>query len=484
MVREIPGVSDTTPISAPAAVPELCHVPSTPVTPAQKRVVLFIAVLAGFITPFDGSAVNIALPAIGAEFHMDAIALSWVATAYILASAIFLVPFGKIADIYGRKRIYLYGIVVFTAASLFMTLVGSTQMLLSVRVLQGIGSAMIFGTAVAILSSVFPPGERGKALGIYITSVYLGLSLGPFLGGFMTENLGWRSIFFINIPIGIAAIILIVWKLKSEWVECKGEQFDLIGSLFYGISLVTVMFGITKVPDPIGLFLVLAGIACMIIFIRYEQRQPFPVLNMRLFSGSRVFLFSNLASLINYSATYAVAFLVSLYLQYTKGFSPEYAGLILVAAPAMQMCISPFSGRLSDRVDPGVIASIGMGFTAVGLLLLVFLWEGTPLWYIISALLVLGFGFGLFTSPNTNAIMSAVERKYYGVASGITGTMRLLGQMVSMGIVMTIFAIILGRVEITPEYYPQVMMSVHFAFIVFMVLCVIGIFTSLVRRNP
>jgi MFS family permease len=299
----------------------------------------------------------------------------------------------------------------------------------------------------------------------------------------MTENLGWRSIFFINIPIGIAAIILILCKLKSEWAECKGEQFDLIGSLIYGISLITVMFGITKIPDPMGLFLVLAGIACMIVFIRYEHSQPIPVLNMRLFSRSRVFLFSNLASLINYSATYAVAFLLSLYLQYIKGLLPEYAGLILVAAPAMQMCISPFSGRLSDRVDPGVIASIGMGFTAFGLFLLVFLKEGTSLGYIIGALLILGFGFGLFTSPNTNAIMSAVERKYYGVASGITSTIRLLGQMVSMGIAMTIFAIILGRVEITPEYYPQVMMSVHFAFIVFMVLCVIGIFASLVRRN-
>jgi EmrB/QacA subfamily drug resistance transporter len=482
-VREIHEVPDTASSFTPAEVPEICHFPAFPVTATQKRVVLLIAILAGFITPFDGSAVNIALPAISAEFHMDAIALSWVATAYLLASAIFLVPFGKIADIYGRKRIYLYGISIFTAASLVMTLVSSTQMLLTVRVLQGIGSAMIFGTAVAILSSVFPPGERGKALGIYITSVYLGLSLGPFLGGVLTENLGWRSIFFINIPIGIAAVILIVWKLKGEWAECKGEPFDLAGSFIYGATLVAVMLGFSWLPDRMGLFLVLAGTACMIVFIRYEQRQPFPVLNIRLFSGSRVFAYSNLAALINYSATYAVAFLLSLYLQYTKGYSPEYAGLILVAAPVIQTIVSPFSGRLSDRVDPGVIASIGMGFTAFGLLLLVFLGESTPLWYILGALFVLGFGFGLFTSPNTNAIMSAVERKYYGVASGIVSTMRLLGQMLSMGIAMMIFAIVIGRVEITPEYYPEFMISVHYAFIVFMVLCVLGIFASLVRRK-
>ena len=479
-IREGSGKGSST---APAEEPEICHFTRGPVTAAQKRVVLLIAVLAGFITPFDGSAVNIALPAISAEFHIDAIALSWVATAYLLATAMFLVPFGKIADIYGRKRIYLYGIVVFTTASLLMTLVGSTQMLLAVRVLQGIGSAMIFGTAVAILTSVFPPGERGKALGIYITSVYLGLSLGPFLGGVLTENLGWRSIFFINIPIGIAAILLIVWKLKGEWVECKGEPFDLTGSLIYGITLVAVMFGFSALPHPVGLFLVLAGMAGMIVFIRYEQRQRFPVLNMRLFSGSRVFTFSNLAALINYSATYAVAFLLSLYLQYTRGLSPEYAGVILVAAPVVQTVVSPFSGRLSDRVDPGVIASIGMGFTAFGLFLLVFLSDSTPLWYILCALVVLGLGFGLFTSPNTNAIMSAVERKYYGVASGVVSTMRLLGQMLSMGIAMMIFGIVIGRVEITPENYPEVLTSVRYAFIVFMVLCIIGIFASLVRRK-
>ncbi|WP_243684222.1 MFS transporter [Methanosarcina barkeri] len=185
---------------------------------------LFIAILSGFITPFDGSAVNIALPAIGSEFHMDAIALSWVATAYLLSSALFLVPFGKIADIYGRKKIFLYGITLFSLSSLIMTMAFSSEMLIGIRVMQGIGSAMIFGTGVAIVTSVFPPGERGKALGTYITAVYIGLSVGPLLGGAMTQYLGWRSIFFVNVPIGITAIILILWKIKGEWAECRGRS--------------------------------------------------------------------------------------------------------------------------------------------------------------------------------------------------------------------------------------------------------------------
>jgi EmrB/QacA subfamily drug resistance transporter len=473
----------TDPAGGASDVPEICHTPDVAVTGTEKRIILFIAVLAGFLTPFDGSAVNIALPTIGAEFHMDAIALSWVATAYLLSSAVFLVPFGKIADIHGRKKIFLYGISVFTTASLAMTMVHSSDMLLVVRVIQGIGSSMIFGTAVAILTSAFSPGERGRALGIYITAVYLGLSLGPFLGGVLTENFGWRSIFFINIPIGIATALIVIWKLKGEWADCRGEPFDVSGSIIYGIALVTLMYGFSTLPAFTGIFLVVTGCLCMAAFVRYEQRQPFPVLNMRLFSQNRVFAFSNLASLINYSATYAVAFLLSLYLQYIYGFSPLHAGFILIAAPLTQAAVSPFAGRLSDRIQPGIIASAGMGLSALGLFMLVFVGEATSLWYIISALFVLGFGFGLFSSPNTNAIMSAVEKRYYGVASGMVSTVRTLGQLLSMGIAMMIFAVIIGRVEITPEYYSLFIECLHYAFALFTVLCVIGIYASLVRTK-
>ena len=241
------------------------------------------------------------------------------------------------------------------------------------------------------------------------------------------------------------------------------------------------MYGFSVLPDITGGILVVAGVVLIGVFIWYEQRLAYPVLNMQLFFKSQIFAFSNIAALINYSATYAVAFLLSLDLQYTKGFSAEYAGFIIVAAPFVQMIVSPFAGRLSDRYDSQIISSVGMGFTALGLFLLIFLTETTPLWYIIMVLMILGLGFGLFSSPNTNAIMSAVEKKYYGVASGLNGTMRLLGQMLSMGIAMMLFAIIIGQVEITPAYYPQFTTSLHWAFIIFTIMCVIGIFASLAR---
>ena len=447
----------------------------------EKRIVLLIAVLSGFITPFDGSAVNIALPAMGAEFHMDAIELSWVATAYLLTAAMFLVPFGKIADIYGRKKIFLYGISIFSFASLIMTLVPSTEMLIAIRVLQGLGGSMIFGTGVAILTTVFPPGERGKALGIYITAVYIGLSIGPFLGGIITQYLGWRYIFFINVPIGGAAVLLILSKLKDEWAECRGDPFDFKGSIIYGAAVVAVMYGFSTLPDLKGVGFIAAGIFGAIIFALYEMRIPFPVLDIKLLTKNRIFAFSNLAALINYSATYAVTFLLSLDLQYTKGFTPEYAGFVLVAQPVVQAIVSPVAGRLSDRIEPRIVASAGMTLTAIGLFLLTFLTEKTSLMYLVCTLLVLGAGFGLFSSPNTNAIMSSVDKKFYGVASGMNGTMRLLGQMLSMGIAMMLFSIFIGPVEITPEYYPQFISSLHYAFILFTGFCLIGIAASLVR---
>ncbi len=202
---------------------------------------------------------------------------------------------------------------------------------------------------------------------------------------------------------------------------------------------------------------------------------------MNLFVGNRGFLFSNLAALINYSATFAVTFLMSLYFQYARGFSPALAGFALVPQFLLQMLVSPYAGRLSDRVEPRIIASIGMGVTVLGLALLTILSEATPLWYIIACLVLLGLGFGLFSSPNTNAIMSAVDRRHYGVASGMNGTMRLLGQMLSMGIATTIFAVVIGHVEITPEYYDAFVNSVQIAFVVFTVLCLFGVGASLAR---
>jgi len=447
----------------------------------SKGVALFVASMAAFMTPFMVSSLNVALPLIGREFSLSAVVLGWVPTVYLLAAAIFLIPIGRIADIYGRKRIFVYGIILYTIACLLLPFSNSAMMLIAFRVLEGIGAAAIFGTGVAILTSVFPVGERGKALGINVALVYAGLSFGPPIGGLLTQYLTWRSIFFVNVPLGLIVIALVFWKMKGEWAEAKGEGFDLTGAAIYGLALAALITGFSFLPGVLGIGLVLGGVLGLFLFVRWEMGVKSPLLNIGLFRNNPVFTWSNLAALINYSATNGVGFLVSLYLQYIKGFTPERAGLILVSQPIVMTALSPVAGRLSDRLEPQVVASIGMALTTVGLLALVFLSQNSSLWFILLSLVVLGVGFGLFSSPNTNAVMSSVNKRFYAVASGTVGTMRLLGQMSSLAIVVLLFALYIGRVEITPASYPLFMSSQKTAFIIFAILCFGGIFASLAR---
>lgn len=407
----------------------------------NRNFILIITALGSFLTTFMSSSINIALPSIGKEFSTNAIILSWITTSYLLAITIFLVPFGRVADIYGKKKVFTYGVFIYLLSSFFSAFSFSAILLIILRVLQGIGGAMIFSTGIAILTSAFPIGERGQALGINIAATYLGLSLGPFLGGLLTQYFGWRSIFIINMLLGLIIIIFTIWKIKGEWVEAKGEKFDFIGSIIYSFMLIAITYGFSSLPTILGMTLVLMGILGILILIKWEEGVEYPILNINLFKNNIVFTFSNIAALINYSATFAVSFLLSLYLQYIKGFEPKNAGLILVSQPIVQAIFSPLAGKLSDRIEPRIIASIGMMITTIGLSFLIFLNEETLLEFIIASLIILGFGFALFSSPNTNAIMSSIEMKYYGVASAILATMRSIGQTFSMGIATLIFTI-------------------------------------------
>lgn len=450
-------------------------------TTSAKRAALISATLASFLTPFMVSSVNIALPSIGREFSMNAVMLNWVATSYLLAAAMFLVPFGRLADIAGRKKIFTTGIIIYTLSSLLAGFSITPEMLILFRVVQGFGSAMVFGTGVAILTSVFPPNERGKVLGINVAAVYIGLSLGPFLGGLLTEYFGWRSIFFVNVPAGLTVIAFILAKLKGEWAEAKGEKFDITGSFIYCVSLTVLMYGFSVLPGTNGIWLVLLGFAGLFVFIKWQGRVKSPLLSINLFRKNKVFAFSNIAALINYSATFAVSFLLSLYLQYTHGYSAREAGVILVAQPAVMAIFSPIAGRLSDKIEPRIIASVGMALACAGLTVFAFLTATSSITFILTGLIILGFGFALFSSPNTNAVMGAVEKKYYGIAAGTLGTMRLTGQMFSMGVVMIIFALFIGRTKISPANYSLFQDGVKSSFIVFAALCFVGIFFSLFR---
>ena len=447
--------------------------------PARASILL-VAVISAFLTPFMGSSINLALPSIGIDFNVDAVLLGWIATAYLLSSAVFLVPFGRLSDIYGRKRVFLTGMAIFSLASLLCSISPGIYSLLVFRVMQGMGSSMIFATGLAIVTSVFPPEERGKAIGFTIASVYTGLSLGPFAGGLLTEYLGWRSIFIFTVLLGVTGIFLLVTRIRGEWAESAGESFDLTGSVIYGISLFLLIFGLSRLPGTGGFIMLFSGLGGLLLFVLFELRNPFPVMKLDLFINNPVFAWSNLAALINYSATFAVGFIISLYLQYVKDYSARDAGMILVSQPVIMALVSPVAGRLSDRIEPRLLATAGMSVTFAGLLLLVFLNSMSTL-HLVITLVFLGIGFGLFSSPNSNAIMSSVSRKHYGIASGTMGTMRLTGQMFSMGIVMLIISMFIGRETIAGKNALSFLQAARVAFLLFSGLCFFGIFASYAR---
>ena len=446
-----------------------------------KKTALIISVLNSFITPFMGSSINIALPAIERDFHVDAVLLSWIATSYLLAVAVFLVPSGRLADIYGRKRIFTAGVFLFLISSMACAVSFSTEMLIFFRIFQGIGNAMVFATGMAILVSVYPPRERGKVLGLNVAAVYIGLSVGPFLGGILTQYLTWRSVFLVTVPLCIIILMLLFWRLKGEWADARGETFDLTGSIIYAIAIIGIIFGISLLPSLRSIWIIMVGVIAFFAFVKWELRVPHPVFKVSLFKTNRVFAMSNLAALINYSATFALTFLLSLYLQYIKALSPQVTGLVLIAQPVMMALLSPSAGKLSDRIEPRIVATSGMVLTTIGLFPLIFLDQTTSLGYIIGCLVLLGIGFALFSSPNTNAIMSSVEKRFFGIASGAVGTMRSLGMMVSMGISTVIFSIFIGRTQIGLEQYPQLIKSISVAFIIFTLFCLGGIFASMAR---
>jgi EmrB/QacA subfamily drug resistance transporter len=450
-------------------------------TRTERRSALTIAMMSSFLTPFLASSIVVALPTIGEEFSVSTIAASWIANAYLLAAAAFLVPFGRIADIRGRKWLFLNGMWVFSAATALCTVAPSVETLLAFRVMQGIGSAMIFGTSIAIITSVYPPNERGKALGLTTMLVYIGLSAGPVLGGALTQYFSWRAIFVVVLPL-CGAIMFVGYRwLLGEWRGAEGEKFDLVGSVVYGLSLTGVVLGLTFLPNLLASAVMALGLVGIFIFARLEKRTECPVLDTKLFSQNRAFAFSNVAALINYSATFAVAFLMSFYLQVEKGFSANYAGLILVSQPILMAVFSPVAGRLSDYFEPQYIASIGMAITATGLVLLALLTTDSSLLVIVASLALLGFGFAFFSSPNTNAIMTSVERKCYGIASATVGTMRLIGQTLSIAVATLFISVYVGNVEVMDMPVTEFHDAFRTSFVVFAALCYIGVFASLAR---
>jgi EmrB/QacA subfamily drug resistance transporter len=435
-----------------------------------------------FLTPFMLSAVGVALPAIGREFAASAVQLGLVETVYIFAFSLFLIPAGRLGDIYGRKRIFTIGIVAFTAGTVLISLAFSIESFIVFRFFQGCGGAMISGTSVAILSSVFPAARRGRAMGVIVGCIYLGLSLGPVLSGFMVTHLGWRWIFYLGVLVELLCLLLTVLKLKGEWADARGERFDFAGTVVFIVSLFCLIYGtLNQKEGGIYSVLIASGALGLLMFLAFEYRSSSPILDVGLLIHNRVFAFSNLATLINYAASYGIAFFFSLYLQVVRGYSPEGAGLILIIQPVVQTVLSPLFGRLADRVSPAGLATSGMAVCALGLGLASQFHAGTPIRAIMGMLALMGVGFSIFSSPNTTAVIGSVEPKSYGIASSFLATMRTMGMLCSMTIITMVFNQIMGNQPVSAQSQLSFLASMHLCFMIFCLLCVAGVFCSIVR---
>ena len=444
-----------------------------------KKDLLIVGILVSFLTPFVRSSINLALPALATEFDLSAVFLTWISTIYLLVNAILYIPFGRIGDIYGRKRIFQYGLIIFTISSFISAFSTSGEMFLFVRIFQAIGNAMIFANLNAMITSAFPENERGRAFGLTSMGVFVGLIIGPILGGAITEILGWRTLFYFDTIIGIIAAYAIT-RFKHDWIDSAGEKLDILGSFLLGMSLITIIYAFSDFTNKYSLFLVIGGIIGFSLFYLVEKRVAFPLINLNLFKN-RSFTFGNITAFINYGAFVSVGFILSLYLQYLKGYGPLTAGLIVSIQSIMMVLVSPFAGRLSDKIDPVNVSTAGMVLTTFGVALMTLINFENAVYLGVFSLIIFGAGIGLFYSSNTKVVMSSVDKKYFGVASATLSNMRSMGQIFGMGIVMIVISLLLGNVHIMPSNYPELIISLRISLVAIALLSAIGIFTSIFK---
>ena len=449
---------------------------------STKSIVLLVVWLSAFGMPIMLSATNVAIPVVADQFGLSATQIAWIPMSYLMASVMFVLFFGKLADTLGRKKIFLTGLLVLSFSSIFVALANSGSVLLLGRFLQGVGAAMLYATQTAMVSSVYPAKERGKAIGITLSAVYLGLALGPTLGGVVMEYLNWRLNFVLHLPLTLIIIVLIHQVPNDSSNRLLQEfKFDKLGSALYATSILLLCFGVSSLPDSISLVLLSLFLITVALFVNHSLKHPFPIWDLRVFRNNTMLTKSCLASFMMYSATYSNVVILSLYLQDLKQLSASQAGLIISLQPATMAILSSISGRLSDIIEPRILATLGMIISGCSLYTLSFLASTELSVYFMIVLVLVGVGFSLFSSPNTNAIMGSVAKENYGLAAATAATTRNLGQLSSIFLISFSMSFIVGDQLITREIFSSLLEAIELSFLIAGSLCLLGAFLSATR---
>lgn len=476
--------------------------PATAPQPAGNRpipykwVALSVTTIGSLMAAIDGTIVILALPEMMVKLHANLIEMIWVIMAYILVSTVFLLTFGRVADMLGRVRMYNLGFVIFTVGSLLCGLSHSATQLIVFRLVQGAGAAMMLVNSMAILTEVFPPNERGRALGINSITWSFGGVFGPILGGFILDTADWRWIFFINVPIGIIGAAWgyrVLREISKRWDDEKFNPLD-VGVFSLGLTslLVAMTIGIEYrwISWPI---LSLFGLAAVMLtgFFLWERHARNPVLDQSLFKN-RIYNFSVISALMQALALFAVNFLVVFYLQGVRGYDPLKAALLLIPMPIVNSVVAPLGGWIADRIGARVPATFGLLLQAFALAWFLSLTPATPYAHIASGLALMGVGGGLFFPSNTSAAMNASPRHRLGVASATLATLRQTGMVTGFALSLAVAAGSLPRqvmmqlfvgnnVTLGSQPMQAFVIGMHSAFLVSIVLCLIAAGFSMVR---
>jgi len=440
--------------------------------------ILWAICLTSFTGPFMASSINVAIPTMASEFQVPADQLSWIVTMFLLSTAATLLPCGKLADMWGRRRMYLTGVAAFGLTTLAAGLAPSLSWLIILRTLQGITLSAIFASYMPILLASHDPSEQGRVIGLSSATTYLGLSAGPFVGGILTQYVSWRAVFFFSVIL-LAVSYVLMASIKEEWYGSRDTGFDWWGSVLSGAGIFLFLYGLSAYHDSLtAQILFWTGLVLLIAFIWHERRTSHAILPLEIFDNL-TFSMSNVASLAHYSATYAVTFLVSFHLQLLLHLDASFTGAILLTQPIVMAIFSTKAGALADRHDPRYIASAGMAVTVLGLAAFSFL-PTVAVSLTVGLLLVLGLGAALFIAPNSSAIMSSAAASRHGVASSVLALMRLLGQALSMAIVTLVLSAMTAS---SADYTEALEQGIHLSFIILAAACLGGIFASLARGS-
>ncbi len=418
---------------------------------AEQRLLLCMVLPNAFAVPVMLSSVNAVLPVVAADIRLTALELSWVPTAFLMASSMFVLVFGRLADMWGRRKIFLFGAGTVVASSILASMASNGPELVFARFLQGFGAAMLYATQMALISSVFTKENRGQAISWLISLIYVGLAVGPLLGGVMTEYFGWRSVFYLQVPLGLFVLYVGTFRIRTEWSAENFGEFDYIGAFLYVFTIGLLCLGVSAIQSMLGYALIFMSVVAGYLFFKFEAKKDFPLWDLSLFHKNRNFLSCCVASLIMYGATFMNVMLISLHLQYFKNMSPIPAAMIMVIQPTVMAICTPLVGRKFDHRSAGRYARTGMLLTTIGLFFLALHNAASSLALTAVALTVTGLGFSLFSTPNATLLMGSVDNRDLGLASSATSTTRILGQLSSTAIVTLVFAVRIGGAEIMQD---------------------------------